>query len=659
MSFLSPLFLAGLAAAAVPILLHFLRRQPQVSVKFPAVRLLRQSPVEQASRRRLRELLLLALRVGALVLLSVAFARPFFAQEAGTRRGGVTVVALDTSLSLSAPGRMAAAQAAARLAIDAAPSGHVVGVVTFADTATVAAEPAGDRGLARSAIADAQAGAGGTRYRAVLEAAGSLVTAHGDGTGRIVVVTDLQAGGWDQGDRVLLPEGIAVEIADVGPLPDNLAIVRVRAEGERRVVATVANFSEAAREARVTVLLKPDATYAPKPDPTDALKPNPTYAATADGRQVGEQSITIGAGQTVDVEFDGIDAGRTPVSVEVVDPDGLQGDNARYVVMGSGGPPPVLIVTATGNLDREAFYARQALAAAGPAGAAFGVEGAAASALASWEAAAIDGFRAVVLLSTRGLDRRGRDLLTGFLQRGGGLLMAVGPDVDGEVAAGTLGGDVSIAVPSPAEPRDPRGTGRALVPIDARHPVFRTIGASSIGAATFGRVAGVQSDGCPMIARFTTGEPAVLDCARGDGRALVFASDLDHAWNTLPRHAAFVPFLHESIRYLAGGRAAVVDGVDELIVGRRAAAESPGVITLPGPAGAERVVAVNVDPGESEPSRMTPEAFLDALSTTSASLPVAAIEARQQEDRQHIWRYALLLMIAMLIAESALASRAA
>jgi hypothetical protein len=37
----------------------------------------------------------------------------------------------------------------------------------------------------------------------------------------------------------------------------------------------------------------------------------------------------------------------------------------------------------------------------------------------------------------------------------------------------------------------------------------------------------------------------------------------------------------------------------------------------------------------------------------------SSIEARQQEDRQHLWRYALGLMIAVLVLEGMVASRTA
>ena len=72
-SFLFPAFLIGSAAIAVPIVLHLMRRETAPLFQFSAVRFLQRVPVEQARRRRLRELLLLALRVAALLLLAVAF----------------------------------------------------------------------------------------------------------------------------------------------------------------------------------------------------------------------------------------------------------------------------------------------------------------------------------------------------------------------------------------------------------------------------------------------------------------------------------------------------------------------------------------------------------------------------------------------------------
>ena len=171
MGLLAPLFLAGALAAAVPIVLHLLKREPEARVRFAAVRLLRRAPVEHADRRHLRELLLLALRVAALLLLALAFARPFFGARAQAGSARVTVVALDTSLSVSAPGQFDARAQLARAAVDRAAVGRP-GRRHDVRRCRGGGGQAHDRSRAgAAAIERAVPGAGATRYRAALSAA--------------------------------------------------------------------------------------------------------------------------------------------------------------------------------------------------------------------------------------------------------------------------------------------------------------------------------------------------------------------------------------------------------------------------------------------------------------------------------------------------------
>src|SRR5215212_8120604 len=128
MSFLTPLYLAGAALVALPIVLHLLRRDVAPPLPFTAVRLLRRSTVDRSRRHRLRDVLLLAARVCALLLLAGSFARPFFAGAAPT--GRTTVVAIDRSYSMAAPARRERARALAREAIDGA-GGDRLAVIAF------------------------------------------------------------------------------------------------------------------------------------------------------------------------------------------------------------------------------------------------------------------------------------------------------------------------------------------------------------------------------------------------------------------------------------------------------------------------------------------------------------------------------------------------
>src|SRR2546427_6415462 len=274
-SFLAPAFLIGAAAIAVPIVLHLLKREPEPRVKFAAVKLLKRAPVELTEKRHLRELILLVLRVAALLLLALAFARPFFASGAASASVDATMVAIDTSYSLSAPGRIARARQLAKDAVARVPAGDLVGVVTFADAADVIARPSADRALALAAIDGVSVGFGATRYRVGLNAAAQALSGR---RGTIVVVTDLQESGWDAGDRASVPEGAGIEIADVGALPANLAVVSLQPLSDR-LVATIRNTGAQSRDVRAHL--------------------------TIDGRPAGDATASIGANQTAEGTFAG------------------------------------------------------------------------------------------------------------------------------------------------------------------------------------------------------------------------------------------------------------------------------------------------------------------------------------------------------------------
>jgi hypothetical protein len=71
-------------------------------------------------------------------------------------------------------------------------------------------------------------------------------------------------------------------------------------------------------------------------------------------------------------------------------------------------------------------------------------------------------------------------------------------------------------------------------------------------------------------------------------------------------------------------------------------------------------VAVNVDARESDPARQTPDEFQAAVTPLQeAAAQDERLEVRTQEERQNLWRYAILLMAAALAAESLVAARTA
>ena len=628
MSFLYPLFLVGLAAVAVPIVLHLFRRKTQVIVDFPAVRLLNKAPVEQQRRRRLRELILLALRISALALLAFAFARPYLPAATAAAPVPVTVVALDTSLSMSAPGQWERARQAARRSVQEAPSTHSVALVTFADTATLVVPATTDRGGVIAAIDEAQPGAGGTRYRTALSRASEAIAS---GDGGITVVTDLQQAGWEASDEGSVPDGIEVKVAEVAAPAGNFAVTTARREGNA-VVAAIHNYGT--RPARVTARLRV----------TDV---------GGSTRDAGTMTVEVGGQAAADVRFGAALPPRGSAEVRVEDRDGYEADNARYVVLDPPVALPMVIVTAEPpDSSNAGLYLERALSVAedGRAFAPRVIEGRAFSSLSDAEFSTT---AAVFLLGTSTLERAGRDRIARFLTGGGRGLLTLGPDVD----LATLTGTVGVAVPAAPDPIEAATRSTTLVAVDTRHPVFRPFNSptSALGDVYVERYRRLNVEGAPastVLARFSGGGDALAEIAVGTGRLLVFASDLDNRWNRFPLNPAFVPWAVETARYLSQGRE------------QRQEFTLPHVPTgIPLQAGvhsiAKRLVAVNPDVRESNPARTTPEEFVRAIARSGEVAEArAALAAREQEDRQRLWQYGLLAMLIALAGEGLIGRRA-
>ena len=144
MNFLAPAFLAGLAAIAVPVIIHLIHRERRVVVEFPSLMFLQRIPYRSVRRQKLRHLLLLVLRCAALALLVAAFARPFFERHSAaitTSGAKEVVVLLDRSASMAYGDRWSRAQAAARKTVRALSGADRATLVLFDDDAIVASEP--------------------------------------------------------------------------------------------------------------------------------------------------------------------------------------------------------------------------------------------------------------------------------------------------------------------------------------------------------------------------------------------------------------------------------------------------------------------------------------------------------------------------------------
>lgn len=630
LSFLSPLYLLGALAVAVPILLHLFRRRTELVVDFPDVRLISKSPVEHRRRRRLRELVLLALRVAALVLLAGSFARPFMAGGAVGADRPVSVVAIDVSFSLSSPEIFARARHLAAAAVSDAPSSHAVAVITFGDLARTLVEPTTDRGAALAAVATLVPGWSSTDYHAAVARAAEVI---GPRSGRLVIVTDRQQAGWDGPAGAGLPDDVTVSVVTVEVPLRNVAVMSAQRRGGR-IEASLHNFGFEVRSVPVSL--------------------------SVEGRVVAEAMATLPARSAGQVSFDAVVPSAGAASVAVTDAGGVAADDVRYLVLDPPAPVRVTVVVSDPTALRGGLYVERALGVADE-GRAFTTTVVDGRAFSSWTTGELAREQALVVVGTRTLDRRGREAIRSYLAAGGSAMVALGPDVDAGTLADVLGQPPRVAAESEAPP----GGAATLVLADARHPILRIFSqpSAALGDVAFQRYRVIDEGGRRVLARFSGGSPALVEQPRDRGRLLLFASDLDNQWNRFPLSPSFVPFIVESARYLTEGSRAPQAWVLPATPG--GLAPVPGVFTIEpppgsGPAGeGSRRVALNVDTRESNPVPVSQDEFMAAIPRAPRSATAdAAVVARKAEEEQRLWQLGLLAMFLALAGEGLVGRRA-
>lgn len=146
MSFLTPLYFAGLAAISLPIIFHLIRREPRGRTFFSSLMFLQPSPPTFTRRKRLDNWLLLLLRALALILMALAFARPFMRQQESTavddQLGRQVVLLLDKSASMRRDGVWSRARQQVESALGELRPLDDVALMTFdSDVDTVVAFP--------------------------------------------------------------------------------------------------------------------------------------------------------------------------------------------------------------------------------------------------------------------------------------------------------------------------------------------------------------------------------------------------------------------------------------------------------------------------------------------------------------------------------------
>ena len=122
MPFLTPLFLVGLGALAIPVLIHLIQRERKRVIEFPSLMFVRRIPYQSVRRRRIRHWFLLLMRAAAIAADRRGVRAPFLPQgalaAAASAAAREIVILLDQSASMGYGDHWQRARDAARKAID-------------------------------------------------------------------------------------------------------------------------------------------------------------------------------------------------------------------------------------------------------------------------------------------------------------------------------------------------------------------------------------------------------------------------------------------------------------------------------------------------------------------------------------------------------------
>ena len=594
--FTNAIFLSALAGLAIPVVLHLLLKRKSPRLRFSTVRFFARQDEQATSKRKLRNLFLLSVRLLLFALLVLAFARPYlpFGLGAAGQPARQLILVIDTSASLQArdaagprwPRVQKAAQALlaglhaedrAALVVCGGKGGVVSG---FAPASLVGAKLAQLQPTGGAAdLAD------GLRAAVRLTQVGALRQ-----TTTVAVISDLQRTSAENLRAVTLPTDLELQWHQIGDIATpNLAVTELNLDPPDGAppTAMVASFSDEAASALRTEL-------------------------RMDGRSVSQGACSLGVGvkTNLNLVFPALKPGWHSAEFEVTANDGFPLDDRRYEAFYV--PEPIRVLLVEGRSGGRSF-AEQTFFLGAALDPSAGTTNGAASPFAlqkvGWEGLATAlrsetaGFRpeVVVLPAGRQLLPEAGSALREFTKRGGGVLVFVGEDT----TANRYNADFAELSPvilrgvETATDEDGWHLG-AREPSAAIFAPFRPVNSGNLALPTFTHRYGVSVESTGgILARFEDEVPLMVAKTLGNGRVLWVNTSADTAWTDWPKHKTYVPWVQQTAWYLSGREVAgrlraatnwVVGADGEWDLGP-AAAGSPFRLRSPG--GAESTVVAD------------------------------------------------------------------
>ncbi|HEY6191066.1 MAG TPA: BatA and WFA domain-containing protein [Bacteroidota bacterium] len=708
MVFLNPLVLLGMAAAAIPLILHLLNLRKLRTIHFSTLTFLKELQQTRIRRLKLRQLLLLLIRTLLIVFLILAFARPALR---GTMFGGfgshansTLVFILDDSFSMTASDEHGeffkqAKDAAVRLA-GLLKEGDEAFLIRLSDLPRASIDPAThDVAALKTLIQESQTSSVRRPMGEALRLASRLLQTSRNANKEVYIVSDMQrtlfqGSGHGAGPDSSFEGSAKIFVVEIGSrqVPnmgiDSLEVRTQIFEQNKPVTAyvSVRNFNNVAAHDIVTSLF-------------------------LDGTRVAQGNLSAGPWESAGKEFSASPkhSGFAKGYAEL-ESDALEPDNRRYftlsvpsrigVAMVSGAPENLRFVMLAAGASKTGEHERPLLDVSQ-------------ASYQKFPSLSLNEADVLLLSNVRSFTSGDAERIASFVKRGGGLIIFPGGDIDRDNYNTTLFPRLNIPPIEGIAAADPQSA-LTFQSLDLDHPLFRTMfepqEKKKNGAVESPRILTAlrQHSGRQgrTLISLNDGGAFLSEYKSGEGRILLFAVASDLGWSDFPLKGLFAPLVYRSMIYLSSlgeavpaftaGEEPVVsvrrpphqggekyslispDGSEELIQPdsrRTGLAESalpfrlrrlvlPGFYEIRSGSAPLTVFGVNIDPRESDTRRIAGNDL--AAFWAAAGISPPAVRSITQTDQLvstilqlrygvELWKHCIALALLMALLEMAVA----
>lgn len=544
MTFLNPAVLFGLVAAAIPVLLHLLNLRKLKKIEFSTLSFLKELRKNKIRKIKLKQWLLLALRVLIIIFLVTAFARPALKgiSIGGTASAAKTtaIFIIDDTFSMSVISENGShfnqARQMIRNLLDGLQEGDDAAILRVSEAADQEIKTTSNLQELRKEIDGLNISyKSGTLHAAISKAAQMLYGSRNFNK-EIYLFSDFQK------DRLSNKGEAFSNFSHL--LNDKVKLYSFRLPGDDSFNAAIDSLTV---NNQILEPGKPISFTCRVRNYSNRTLNNFVVSLFVNGSRSAQRSVTLSPGESRQIVFETTlkSAGFIEVFAETEDDDVLQ-DNRKYL---SFSIPEKTNTAIFASSPEDARFIEAAVTSGGSG---FNITSRSINQINSFN---LNDFDAIILIGSSGITQNA-DRIREYLRSGGGILLM--PDADA-VFTEFRNACAALGLPAPggsAGTQNSNAQSAAFFNIDYEHPLFS--GLFAPGAKRQIESPDIyyyfklfpQGRGKNIIS-LVDNSSFLSEYKITNGRALVISSAPSLEWGTLPLKAIFAPLIYRSASYLA------------------------------------------------------------------------------------------------------------